>query len=198
MRLLLFSDVHRDLEAARKLVDRARSADVVVCAGDLATKREGLAEVVDVLGAIERPAVLVPGNGESDTELRAACAEWSTARVLHGSGCEIAGVRFWGLGGGVPETGFGSWSFDLDEERAAALLDGCPEGAVLVSHSPPFGHVDSARGGHRGSRSVLEAVRRARPSLVVCGHIHECWGQESFAGPTRVRNAGPQGAIVEV
>lgn len=201
MKLLLFSDVHRDLVASRRLVARAGEAgiDVAVAAGDLATMREGLDEVVDELREMPVPTVLVPGNGESDVELEAACERWEEAHVLHGSGVEIDGVPFWGLGGGVPVTPFGPWSFDLEEDRARELLVGCPEGAVLVTHSPPRGHVDtSSRGERLGSRAVLEAVERARPRLVACGHIHDSWGRESRLGPTRIINAGPDGVVAEV
>ena len=141
----------------------------------------------------------MPGNGESDRELEAACAGWSDAHVLHGSGCEIAGVPFWGLGAAVPITPFGAWSFDLGEDEARALLEDCPDGAVIVSHSPPFGHVDVAgQGEHLGSRAVIEAVERTRPRLVVCGHIHGSWEEESELGPTRIVNAGPRGLWAEV
>jgi uncharacterized protein len=160
--------------------------------------RQGLQPLVDILAAATVPTVLVAGNGESDEELAAACSGWPAAHVLHGSGCEIGGVPFWGLGGGVPVTPFGSWSFDLSEEEAGVLLEECPEGAVLVTHSPPFGHVDEVGGGHLGSRAILETIERARPRLVVCGHIHACWGQESRVGDTRIVNAGPGGVAVEV
>lgn len=71
MKLLLFSDVHRDLVASRRLVARAEEAgiDMAVAAGDLATVREGLDEVVGELREIPVPTVLVPGNGASDVEL---------------------------------------------------------------------------------------------------------------------------------
>ncbi|NIP81852.1 MAG: serine/threonine protein phosphatase, partial [Gemmatimonadetes bacterium] len=139
MRLLLCSDIHCDQDAARSLAERSADADVLVCAGDLAVMRKGLRPVVEVLSAAHCPAVVVPGNGESDRELAAACEDWTEARVLHGSGCEIDGVSFWGLGGGVPVTPFGSWSFDLSEDDAEVLLADCPDGAVLVTHSPPHG-----------------------------------------------------------
>ena len=196
--LLLFSDVHCDARAARRLVERSVDADILVCAGDLAVMRQGLKETVDILAAATPPTVLVAGNGESDEELAAACAEWPGAHVLHGSGCEIDGVLFWGLGGAVPVTPFGAWSFDLVEDEARELLAGCPEGAVLVTHSPPFGHVDETGGHHMGSRAVLEAVQRARPRLVVCGHIHSCWARESWVGETHIVNAGPAGVRVEL
>jgi len=39
------------------------------------------------------------------------------------------------------------------------MLAGCPEGCVLVVHSPPRGHVDTSSGGeHLGSAAVLEAI----------------------------------------
>jgi Icc-related predicted phosphoesterase len=199
MRLLLFSDLHRDLDGARAIVGRAPEADVVVVAGDLATVRRGLSEVVEVLRAIERPTILVPGNSETDDELRQACEDWTAAVVLHGEGTVVEGVPFFGLGAAVPVTPFGPWSFDLDEKQAEGLLENCPLGAVLVSHSPPFGHADRDRMGRSlGSRSVLEAVLRTEPRLVVCGHIHESWGRRSFVGSTPVINAGPEGMFVEI
>jgi Icc-related predicted phosphoesterase len=142
--------------------------------------------------------VLVAGNGESYEELLDACAGWSNAHVLHGSGVEIDGVHFWGLGGAVPVTPFGPWSYDLTEERAARLLADCPAGGVLVTHSPPLGHVDTANGRHLGSQSVLETIERTQPRLAVCGHIHGCWTEESVIGDTRVINAGPGGVWAEI
>lgn len=199
MKLLLCSDIHCDHDAALSLVERSGEADVLVVAGDLAVMRNGLQPTVEILAGTDCPAVLVPGNGESDTELVEACAAWDGARVLHGSGVEIDGVQFWGLGAAVPVTPFGAWSFDLDEEEAESLLTGCPEGAVLVTHSPPFGHVDLAGGGeHLGSRAVLRAIQRTTPPLVVCGHIHACWEQESQVGDTRIVNAGPRGVWVDL
>src|SRR5438270_13530255 len=130
MKLLLFSDLHADAAAARRLVERARAADVVVGAGDLGNLRRHLRTSLDILRAIDRPAVLVAGNNESTEELAEACRDWPAARVLHGSGTRVAGVEFFGLGGGVPVTPFGAWSYDFTEEQAAALLAGCPDGCV--------------------------------------------------------------------
>lgn len=199
MRLLLVSDLHLDLEAAASVAARAPSVDVVVGAGDFAVQRRGLDEIIGALSGIETPCVLVPGNGESVEELEAACAGWEAARVLHGSGIEVEGVPFFGLGGGVPVTPFGSWSYDLTEDEARALLAPCPQGAVLVSHSPPRGHVDlDGSGTHLGSEAVLEAVRRTRPRLVVCGHVHASWGERSEHDGVPVVNAGPAGLIREL
>jgi uncharacterized protein len=199
MKLLLFSDVHCDEAASRRIVEQSAAADVVVGAGDFATCRRGLQELINVLREITRPTILVAGNAESTEELQDACDRWPAAHVLLGSGVSISGVPFYGLGGAVPETPFGDWSYDLSEETARELLQNCPVGCVLVSHSPPHGVVDRDSSGRSlGSTAVLEAIERTHPRLVVCGHIHASAGRTEFVGATPVTNAGPMGALYEL
>jgi Icc-related predicted phosphoesterase len=198
VKLLAFSDLHRDLAQAERLVERSSEADVVIAAGDFASVHEGLEEAIGALSAISVLTVLVPGNNETEDALRSACEGWDAATVLHGQGAEIDGTPFFGLGAGIPVTPW-DWSFDLDEEEAGERLAGCPKGAVLVVHSPPKGHCDqSSSGEHLGSEAILAAIEAKQPLLAVCGHIHESWGAESGIGPTRVINLGPAGTPIEL
>jgi uncharacterized protein len=198
VKLLAFSDLHRDLSQAAELVEMSAEADVVIGAGDFASVHEGLGETIDALTAIETPTVLVPGNNETEQALREATADWSAATVLHGSGTTIDGVEFYGLGAGVPVTPW-EWSFDLDDDAAGSMLESCPQGAVLVLHSPPEGHCDAnGSGDHFGSPALLRAIEEKAPRLAVCGHIHESWGCESEIGGSPVRNLGPKGTWIEV
>jgi uncharacterized protein len=198
MRLLAFSDLHRDLGQAQRLVEMSADADVVIGAGDFASIHEGLEEAIGALAPIEKPAVLVPGNNETDEALRGAAAAWESAVVLHGEGTSIDGSEFFGLGAGVPITPW-DWSFDLDDDAAAERLAACPEGALLVLHSPPQGHCDTNSGGdHFGSAALLAAIEEKRPRLAVCGHIHESWGCESRVGDTPIHNLGPAGTWIDV
>jgi uncharacterized protein len=198
VRILAFSDLHRDLEQGARLVEMAAEADVVIGAGDFASVHEGLEETIGALSSIETPTVLVPGNNETVDALREAAAGWGAATVLHGEGTTIDGTEFYGLGAGIPVTPW-DWSFDLDDEAATEMLAACPEGAVLVLHSPPKDHCDSAGGGGNfGSSALLRAIEEKRPHLAVCGHIHESWGCESTVGSTPVRNLGPKGTWLEV
>lgn len=199
MKFLCFSDLHRDREAAAKLVAAAADVDCVIGAGDFATRRQGLEDTLAILAEIDKPAVLVPGNGESVEELREAARQWNSAHVLHGSGCRIDGVDFWGVGGGIPVTPFGAWSYDFDEEQAAQMLSQCPAEGILVVHSPPIDTVDHDEAGRiRGSRAIREIVESKHPKLVVCGHIHGDWGKQAELGPTRILNAGPAGVLLEL
>ena len=199
MKLLVFSDLHSDFRAAAKLVQLSSEADVVVGAGDFCNVRRGLEEIIQALSTIKKPTVLVPGNSESDPELANACRLWAGAHVLHGRQATIDGVDFYGLGGGIPITPFGSWSYDFTEGEAEDLLQDCPAGGVLVSHSPPKGILDiSSDGRSLGSEAVRETIIQKEPLLVVCGHIHGSAGQIDKLGETTVINAGPHGVFWEL
>ncbi|TWT83275.1 Calcineurin-like phosphoesterase superfamily domain protein [Planctomycetes bacterium CA13] len=199
MKYLCFSDLHRDTSAAKNLVTIARDVDVVIGAGDFATRHAGIDDTLNILSAIEKPAVLVPGNGETAEELREGAMNWKSATVLHGDGCTISGVEFWGVGGGIPKTPFGDWSYDFDEGEANKLLDGCPSKGILVVHSPPIDTVDHDNSGKiRGSQSIRDCVEATKPLFVVCGHIHSDWEKQTMLGETKILNAGPRGVIVDI
>jgi Icc-related predicted phosphoesterase len=194
MNLLLFSDLHTDTQKTRSIVDRAGDFDLLVGAGDFCHCRQDLELTVSLLRSIRTPTVLVPGNSESFEELSAACSTWRASHVLHGSGTTILGISFFGIGGGIPTTPFGSWSYDFTDQEAADLLSGCPENSVLVSHSPPRGAVDLSSGGRNlGSTAIYQNILESAHPLVVCGHIHDCAGRTEYVGETPVVNAGPAG-----
>jgi Icc-related predicted phosphoesterase len=196
MKLLLFSDLHSDFRTAVKLVELSKNVDIVVGAGDFCNVRRGLEKIIKALSGISKPAVLVPGNSESDEELSKACRSWKSAHVLHGRQTVVDGMTFFGIGGGIPVTPFGSWSYDFTEEEAFELLRDCPNNCVLVSHSPPKDVLDfSSDGRSLGSRAIKEAIEEKKPGLVVCGHIHGSSGQSCRLGETTVINAGPRGII---
>jgi len=199
LNLLLFSDLHGDFRGASKLVELSRKVDVVIGAGDYCVGRRGLDAIIAVLSAIPKPTVFVPGNSESYDELARACGSWPNAHVLHGSQIILDDVAFYGIGGGIPITPFGAWSYDFAEDEARKLLQDLQPGGVLISHSPPKGVLDTSSDGRSlGSEAVREIVGTQKPKLVVCGHIHGSAGQTARSGPTTVINAGPDGIMWEL
>lgn len=191
MKILAFSDLHLARARAADLVAAAADADLVIGAGDFCNGRKGLDQAMEMLAGITAPFAAVPGNAESADELRAAALPNMT--VLHGETARIMGLEIAGLGGGVPVTPFGSWSYDLTEAEAAALLDQVEAADVLVTHSPPkrLGDVTSS-GLSVGSVSVRAAIERLQPRLALCGHIHDSWGARGRIGNTEVANLGPK------
>lgn len=197
MKILAFSDLHLSASHAADLVAASAGADLVIGAGDFCNMRQGLDRVALMLAGLKAPMVAVPGNGESAGELRAAGLHGTT--VLQGEGLEVEGLRLFGLGYGVPETPFGSWSCDLSEVQAAAMLGACDHADILISHSPPKGVADVTSGGVSvGSRAVRAAAERLQPQLLLCGHVHDCWGVRGQIGKTEVANLGPGVSWFEV
>ncbi|MCF6430868.1 metallophosphoesterase family protein [Leisingera sp. MMG026] len=197
MKILAFSDLHLSSSHAVEIVAASAGADLVIGAGDFCNMRQGLDRAVAMLAGLKAPMVAVPGNGESAGELRAA--EFPGTTVLHGEGVDFEGLRLFGLGYGVPETPFGSWSCDLSEVQAAAMLAACDHADILISHSPPKGLGDVTSGGLSvGSMAVRAAAERIRPQLLLCGHVHDCWGFRGSIGRTRVANLGPLVSWFEV
>jgi Icc-related predicted phosphoesterase len=196
VKLLVFSDIHADFGAASNLVKWSAEVDVVVGAGDYGMPRQGLGRIIGALVKIQKPTVLVSGNCETTEELKTACRVWPNAHVLQGEQIIIDGMSFYGIGGGIPITPFGSWSYDFSDHEAALLLKDCPSGGVLVSHSPPKGILDiSSDGRSLGSTAIKETIMTKNPLLVICGHIHASAGKIERFGETTIINAGPEALI---
>jgi hypothetical protein len=82
---------------------------------------------------------------------------------------------------GSPSTpGPGNWAFEYQEKDTERLWSAIPEDAdIVVSHTPPQGHCDAATKDDRsGCAALMKRLATVRPSLHVCGHIHEARGIE--------------------
>ena len=192
MILLAFSDLHRDLALAEKIVANCDRADVLVGAGDFGTCGEGALEVLDILKRANKPSVLVAGNHDCLSELSTYCENWTNGYLLHGNGVTLDNQEFWGLGGEIPTVSNHEWNFSLSEVEASMTSQSCPTGAVLITHTPPFGHADMQSSGlHAGSTAITNAIVSKSQRLALCGHIHNAWGMRSMVGTTEVVNLGP-------
>lgn len=198
LRVLAFSDLHGDRRAAERIVRASRTADLVVGAGDFATRREGGDEVLRVLAACHAPVVVVHGNHDEPDALRAA-AKGLGLVYLHGDVLQFGDVEVFGLGGEIPSRSEAAWNVSETEAAAAELLARCPVRALLVTHTPPFGCADLQRDGtHQGSYAVREAVRTRSPVACLSGHIHFSWGTAALIERTPVFNLGPAARRIRI
>lgn len=82
---------------------------------------------------------------------------------------------------GSPSTpGPGNWAFEYGAKDAVRLWSAIPEDVdIVVTHTPPKGHCDgSTKDDRSGCTALLQRLAIVRPSLHVCGHIHEARGIE--------------------
>ena len=192
MKILAISDLHT---TGLKGLDRyVRDCALVLVAGDFTEhgRTRGVEQsvrwVLDVFcpWCASFPDVrfcVVPGEQDLFAERRADEIRWPgnvayldpLAADPAARTCEAAGLKIYGVArtpyqkGGV---------FAGSPEALVRAFAEIPEGLdVLVSHAPPLvdGYnldADGRRRRHRGSPELMEAIRRARPRLVVCGHVH--------------------------
>lgn len=192
MKILAFSDTHRDVGKTRSILAGAQDADVLVGAGDFGTAGRGMYEIIEVIAAENIPTVLVHGNHDNAAELIQICAAFPNIHLLHGQAVEIAGIPFFGIGGEIPRRHGETWNEAMSEDAAAKLLCACPDHAVLVTHTPPYECADLQRNGkHEGSKAIRAVITDKQPLITLCGHIHFSWGAKGMIDATQVYNLGP-------
>ena len=196
MKILATADYHSDREAFRKTALKAEECEVnvVLICGDITHfgSIEEAKELLQSIADIEPVILFIPGNCDPPS----LTENLGNLECIHGRCKQISNINFSGVGGSSPSP-FDT-PFELTEEEIAELLNrgyrDCDKNmrSVLVSHSPPKNtlvDVTSERD-HVGSTSVRDFIESTKPSLVVCGHIHESAGIDEINGSIIV-NPGP-------
>ena len=76
---------------------------------------------------------------------------------------------------------FLNWAFMKPPAQLETVYAAIPHGVdILVSHQPPYGCGDLGL----GSIKLRAAIRRVKPKLVICGHIHDGFGRFECDGTT--------------
>jgi Icc-related predicted phosphoesterase len=113
-------------------------------------------------------------------------------RVLDGERVEIGGLVFGFVGGGL-RTPMNT-PFEISDEEYAAKVEALGEVDVLCSHIPPevpdLVYDTVARRFERGSRALLDAIRRTRPRYALFGHVHQPLAARMRVGATECVNVG--------
>lgn len=188
MRVLMATDIHGSdwvLEMVPEAVKEHR-VDLFLAVGDITHFGSPKGYAKELVSAVPVRTLAVPGNCDPPHVMK----ELDDLGVnLHMRKAVVQGVTFVGLGGANP-TPF-STPFEIPEEEIRRGLEAVMEpGAILVSHPPPYGHLDVVRSGeHVGSTAVAGIVVAYRPRAVLCGHVHESPGVEE--GDVVIINPGP-------
>ncbi|MBX7219371.1 MAG: metallophosphatase domain-containing protein [Blastocatellia bacterium] len=182
MRLVAISDTHSkhgQLEIP--------AGDVLIHAGDFTRigSLDDIAEFNRWLGTLpHRHKIIIAGNHDWGFQLAPEPARMliTNAMYLQDSGATVAGVRFWGS---PWQPWFMDWAFNLKyPAELREKWDLIPaDTEVLITHGPPLGFGDRTMNGHAaGCGELLAAIRRIRPKVHICGHIHEGYGAVTHQG----------------
>ncbi len=112
--------------------------------------------------------------------------------VLDGQRVEIGGRTFGFVGGGL-RTPMRT-PYEISDEEYAAKIEAVGEVDVLCTHIPPevpeLVYDTVARRFERGSRALLDAIRRTRPRYSLFGHVHQPLVRRMRIGATECVNVG--------
>ncbi|MER6347763.1 metallophosphoesterase family protein [Streptomyces sp. NPDC001595] len=112
--------------------------------------------------------------------------------VLDGERVEIGGRVFGFVGGGL-RTPMRT-PFEISDEEYAAKIEAVGEVDVLCTHIPPevpeLVYDTVARRFERGSKALLDAIRRTRPRYALFGHVHQPLVRRMRIGSTECVNVG--------
>jgi len=187
MKILVASDIHGSSSAIEKIIGQVEEhrVDALIVSGDI-TNFGPISFAIDFFKRIKVRTLAIPGNCDP---LAIVTTLKELGINLHEEKVKMGNHLFIGWGGSNP-TPFNT-PFENSEDKIFSSLDNImEEGAILVSHSPPRGHVDWIPGfGHAGSDAVKKIVDKYKPRLVICGHIHEGRGFEK--GEVSYLNPGP-------
>lgn len=196
-KLLAASDIHGNSRLAKALAEKAEKekVDLVILAGDI-TGWFDTKNIIKPFKDKNQRVLLIPGNHDSfaTTDF---LAEIYGVKNLHGYSVKYNNIGIFGAGGADLPPGLISEKELLATlEKAHAGIKGI-EKKIMVTHMHPSGSL-SEFSGWPGSKSILHAVQKFKPDILIHGHIHEAEGIEQKIGKTRIINVGRSGKIIEI
>ncbi len=132
-----------------------------------------------------REAILIAGNHDFVFERYLPIQPGLSVNYIEDEYATFDGLLIWGSPWSNEFSG--NWAFGLREDELAAKYKMVPQGTdIIVSHGPPKGYGCAGLYG-AGSTALVKCIEKVQPKLVVCGHIHEGYG-EYLLGNTTILN----------
>lgn len=192
MRAFAFADIHGNKNALKRIILRASQPDIdiLISAGDLTLFGKELAQLLKALDKARKYCLHVHGNHEDAAAFESACFKTAYAIPIHSRCIKIQNTAFAGWGGG---------GFAITEPSFERFASRIPKKAIIVTHAPPRNtKVDKIDSSHYGNKSITNAIKKVKPQLVICGHLHETAGRTDKIASTLIINPGPAGAILDI
>ncbi|CQR64467.1 metallophosphoesterase family protein [Streptomyces leeuwenhoekii] len=147
-------------------------------------------QYAELFAAFPTPTYATYGNVDMPPLWREYARPGTT--VLDGERVEIGGRVFGFVGGGL-RTPMRT-PYEISDEEYAAKIEAVGEVDVLCTHIPPevpeLVYDTVARRFERGSRALLDAIRRTRPKYALFGHVHQPLARRMRIGTTECVNVG--------
>jgi len=194
MKILAVTDLHGKFQRLINYLKK-NQVDLIVLAGDITNfgPSELGEEILNEISSFDIPVLAVPGN--CDPEQIHGKLDSSKAINIHGRSVVVKNIGICGFGGSNPTPFNTPLEFEeieiYDEAKKAIENIKDHEITLLVTHAPPYGTKADLlpSGKHAGSKSLRKIIEEYKPSINICGHIHESRGIDKI-GDTYIVNPG--------
>jgi len=200
LKILAAGDIHGDTGLAEKLAERAKKehVDLVILCGDLTMMEQSTDNIIGPFVKRKEKVLLIPGNHET-VATADFLADLYGVKNIHGYSVKYKEIGLFGCGGA--NIGL----HQLDENEIYDLLKKGFDKIRYLSKKIMITHVhpsDSKIGRFTkvfpGSTGVRKAIKKFKPDLLLCSHVHEAEGIEEKIDNTKVINVGKKGKIFEI
>ena len=200
MKLLAFTDLHLSSLAFKKIKEKIGkyNPDLLVCAGDITIFENNIGFILNKLDRLGKKILLIHGNHETDSVLKALCRRSRNITFIHKSYYKTNTHLFLGYGGSgfaLIEPSF----YRIGEAFAKIIKENKNKKIIFVTHAPPYGtKLDLIVTSHCGNKTLRNFIFRNKVDLHICGHLHENFGKEDKLKKTRIINPGPYGKVIMI
>lgn len=200
MRILASGDIHGDVSLARQLADKAEKekVDLVVLCGDLTFHEQSTDGIIGPFKEKHKKVLLIPGNHET-VATADFLAELYDVKNIHGYSVRYQDVGIFGCGGaniGLHQLEEGE-IYDLLQKGFDKIK--YLEKKIMVTHvHPSETKMEKFTSFFPGSDGVIKAIKKFKPDIALCSHVHEAEGIEEMVGNTRLINVGKHGKIIDI
>lgn len=199
LRILGAGDIHGNKFLAESLAKRAidEKVELVVLCGDLIDE-DSLDNIFEPFKSRNIKTLFVHGNHESIASAN-FLSYINKSKLLHGYGVKYDDVGLFGCGSAnIGVHGLSEKEIFSTLKKAHGGIDYLNK-KIMVTHVHPSSSLISDFSKFvPGSTGVLDAIKKFKPNVLLCSHVHEAQGLEEQIDNTRVINVGPKGRIIDL
>jgi hypothetical protein len=202
MKIFAAGDLHGDTKQVEKLAKLAKkeAAELVILTGDLTYFNSSTDNLIGPFKKQGLKVLLIPGNHESiaTTDF---LAEIYDIKNIHGYSVRYKDIGIFGAGG---STEVGPSPLIPDKEMFTLLKEGFDKvkylkKKIMVTHEHPSGSkIEKFTQIFPGSKAITDAVKKFKPDILLCSHVHEAEGLEEKIGDTKVISVGKKGRFLDI
>lgn len=198
----LCSDLHCKYED----YNPPNGVDLILCAGDLTNYgTENPNEVSEAKQWLDKmtkkaPVYYIPGNHDIGISAGYKLSKNATNILDDSVDTEWGYITGMSMSGAYSMPSLATrWDhMTCNPEAEKAYYESMPYADIVLSHSPPFGKTGTdPQWGNLGSVGLLQYIKRHKPRLVICGHIHNPIARIEYIGYTKVINVATTDLVIE-